>query len=278
MSLYTMDCGLLFVKDAEVYDERLKGVDRALANPCYLIRHGSDYLLWDVGLMDALAPYGRLVGPPVQPGEPEVKSKIYVMLSRTLASQLATLHLRPDNIRFVSVAGFPFDHTGNIGLFKHSTLLIDDKEYSVWQSPRFRDVMKSQYSVFYFADSDGEVAARKMHKVLIPHSESYDVFGDGSVVIYPAPGHTPGQRVLLIRMPQSGNFLITGDVYDMSELRKFQLEGVPFDGVPDSADLEETVKSQAAVERLAKETEAKVILPHEFSDFFAMPAFPDALH
>lgn len=281
MSLYTMDCGLLFMRNANVYDPlgRLKGVDRPMANPCYLIRRGSDYMMWDVGLTDALVDSDAHLSHTDPPG---IDSELTISASRTLIGQLATLHLRPDDIKYVGVASSVLDHTGNIGLFKHSELLIDEKEYAYWQSPTYAKLVKEYYNPIAWAD--GDKFARAMNKVLIPHSEPYDVFHDGTVLIYPAPGHTPGQRIVLVRLPESGPYLITGDVYNLRELRQWQLEGVTgaaFDRdhrpTTDEAALE-AAKSQAFVEQLAKETGAKVILPHDFGDFFAMPAFPDALH
>jgi glyoxylase-like metal-dependent hydrolase (beta-lactamase superfamily II) len=39
-------------------------------------------------------------------------------------------------------------------------------------------------------------AALRNSKTLILTSEDYDVFGDGTVIIKAAPGHTPGHQVL----------------------------------------------------------------------------------
>ena len=38
-----------------------------------------------------------------------------------------------------------------------------------------------------------------------------DVFGDGSVVILATPGHTPGHQSLLVRLPQTGAVVLSGD-------------------------------------------------------------------
>ena len=40
----------------------------------------------------------------------------------------------------------------------------------------------------------------------------YDVFGDGSVVIKSAPGHTPGHQVLFVRLPSRGPVMLSGDM------------------------------------------------------------------
>ena len=44
-----------------------------------------------------------------------------------------------------------------------------------------------------------------------------DVFGDGSVMMLYTPGHTPGHHSLLVKLPQTGNFIITGDAVHFRE-------------------------------------------------------------
>ena len=39
-----------------------------------------------------------------------------------------------------------------------------------------------------------------------------DVFGDGSAVFFPTPGHTPGSQSLLLRLKKSGFIILSGDV------------------------------------------------------------------
>jgi len=45
----------------------------------------------------------------------------------------------------------------------------------------------------------------------------HDVFGDGSVVIKSAPGHTPGHQVLVVRLPKTGAVLLSGDMVHFQE-------------------------------------------------------------
>src|SRR5688572_8098722 len=39
----------------------------------------------------------------------------------------------------------------------------------------------------------------------------HDVFGDGSVTILAAPGHTPGHQSLLVKLPKTGALVLSGD-------------------------------------------------------------------
>ena len=95
---------------------------------------------------------------------------------------------------------------------------------------------------------------------------------DGSVTIVQTPGHTPGHTVLLVRLPNAGPVLLTGDMFHLAESRERHL-------VPSfNTDRAQTVASQAEVERIATETGARVVRQHVPEDFNAMPAFPAPLN
>lgn len=46
---------------------------------------------------------------------------------------------------------------------------------------------------------------------------SHDVFGDGSVVLVPAPGHTPGSLIAFIALPSGQRYALIGDLAWQSE-------------------------------------------------------------
>ena len=58
-----------------------------------------------------------------------------------------------------------------------------------------------------------------------PQPVDKDVFGDGSVIMLYTPGHTPGHHSLLVKLPQTGNVLISGDAVHFRE--NFDNDGVP---------------------------------------------------
>ena len=60
-----------------------------LTYSCYLIRHGSEYMIWDTG------------NPPGIPESPKV----------SLVDQLRELKLRPEQIRYVGISHYHQDHT-----------------------------------------------------------------------------------------------------------------------------------------------------------------------
>ena len=62
---------------------------------------------------------------------------------------------------------------------------------------------------------------------LAPFARSLDVMGDGSLVLLPTPGHTPGSLSLLIRRQTRSPLLLVGDLtYGADLLERRQLPGV----------------------------------------------------
>jgi glyoxylase-like metal-dependent hydrolase (beta-lactamase superfamily II) len=62
-------------------------------------------------------------------------------------------------------------------------------------------------------------AQLKTAKTILIESGQFNVFGDGSVVIKFAPGHTPGHQMLLVRLKNTGPVLLSGDLYHFPQER-----------------------------------------------------------
>lgn len=62
---------------------------------------------------------------------------------------------------------------------------------------------------------------------LAPFTAAHDLFGDGSMVLLPTPGHTPGSISMLVRQPGVAPLLMVGDVtYDVHLLEAGHVPGV----------------------------------------------------
>lgn len=254
VQLYAMDCGHFDVSDAGVFSDRhvYDGQRRQMIVPCYLIRHPRGDLIWDTGVPEAIADQPNGVTDP----------PFHVTVPVKLSAQLAQLHLTPSDIEFLSVSHSHFDHIGNGNMFAHSTWIVDADEKAYAFRPQAR------------ADAQSFAAYNELEHAntrLIEGDADYDVFGDGSVTIIQAPGHTPGHTLLLVRLAHAGPILITGDMYHLAEAR--QLRTVP----TFNTSREQTLASMDKVERIAMETHARVIREHVPEDFETLPHFPQAL-
>jgi glyoxylase-like metal-dependent hydrolase (beta-lactamase superfamily II) len=252
LRLYAMDCGTLTVPDADPFadDGAYKGVSRTMVVPCYLIRHPKGDLIWDAGLPQAIADLPGGVGPQG------------IVMRRKLTDQLADLGLTPADIEYLSVSHSHFDHIGNGGLFAASTWIVDADE----RAHAFRPEARADTQTF-----SAYAALETAPTLLLKDRSTHDVFGDGSVTIIAAPGHTPGHRLLLVRLARSGPVLLTGDMFHLAESRAGRR--VPRFNV----DRKQTLESMDRLEVLARETGARVVRQHVKEDFDAMPAFPAAM-
>jgi len=103
-----------------------------------------------------------------------------------------------------------------------------------------------------------------------PQSADKDVFGDGSVTVLRAPGHTPGHQMLLVRLKDKGPVVLVGDAVHFHE--NYQASGVP--GF--NYDRAQTLASIERIKQIEKNLKATVIIQHDPRDIGKLPAFPAA--
>ncbi|NIJ19417.1 glyoxylase-like metal-dependent hydrolase (beta-lactamase superfamily II) [Sphingomonas naasensis] len=245
VELWRLDCGDLDVSDfAEFSDtHRYDGKPYKLVDSCYLIRHGSDYLLWDTGLG------GDILGQQV------VDGVFTLTLKSRLVPQLAQIGVKPGQVRFVGISHRHFDHIGQLGDFPRATLLIGAGDFAAIKAdnPKAAGLFKP------WLDGTSKVEAVAGDK---------DVFGDGSVVMLAMPGHTPGHHALLVRLKGAGPVLLSGDQFHATE--SFEHDQVPVF----NTDRADTLASIVRFKQIAANLKAKVVIQHEPADVAKLPLFP----
>jgi glyoxylase-like metal-dependent hydrolase (beta-lactamase superfamily II) len=87
----------------------------------------------------------------------------------------------------------------------------------------------------------------------------HDVFGDGTVIIKSAPGHTPGHQVLYVKLPKTGGVLLSGDLYHYSQERT--MNRYPTFEFSE----EQTRTSRAGVEAFLMRTGAQLWIQHDLT-------------
>lgn len=193
LRVYIMDCGTIEVSDISVFSPGVdKDVKKTLTDSCYLIAHPKGTLIWDTGLNDEIAamPEGKKLG-----------AVFHGTLKKPVAAQLKEIGYAPGDINFLGLSHMHFDHTGNVGLFPKATLLMQKEEYA---SAFGADAAKFGNDVKNYPT----LGANPVTQLEGDH----DVFGDGSVVIKRAVGHTPGHQTLFLKLKKTGNVLLSGDL------------------------------------------------------------------
>jgi glyoxylase-like metal-dependent hydrolase (beta-lactamase superfamily II) len=239
LRLYVFDCGKLDIQDISPYQlKREEIATNVMSVPCFLVAHPKGTLMWDVGAVPDSA---------IPPGGTGVM-RVYGTSTKKLAAQMAEVGYTPADIAYLSLSHFHWDHVGNANMFAKSTWLVRQKE---------RDVM--------FSDPPSprtepqNFSALKNAKTVIIPAGDYDVFGDGTVVIKSAAGHSPDHQVLYLKLARTGPVVLSGDLYHYPEERT---RGI----VPKTEfDPQQTAESRARVEAFLKQTGAQLWIEHDFN-------------
>ena len=238
-----LDCGTIVVSDLDVFssDGDYAGVSDTMTDPCFLIHHPDGKMIWDLGLPSLLSVAG-----------PQTQQVFTVSMETTITSQLADQGLTTSDIDVFAVSHSHFDHIGQVDQLQDSLWLVHEDELAAMlpadgEAP---DVTADQLALFALFEG----IERKTF------TGDFDVFGDGRVVIFETPGHTPGHTALQLNMPEAGYVLLTGDLYHRAESRG--LRRVPRFNFDEA----QTRESFEAFEARAESLGAKIIIQHEPAD------------
>jgi len=250
--LYALDCGRVDVKNMGIFSDtgEYDGKQGNLAAPCFVVRHPKGTLVWDTGLPDKLAENKKGV---------DLDGGFHISRQVTLAEQLKALDVAPKDVTAVAFSHFHFDHTGNANVFESSTWIINKAELA-W----------AVADPAPFGVDAGSFSGYKTAKTQMIDGD-YDVFGDGSVVILKAPGHTPGHQVLQLKLKKTGVVILSGDLYHTRDNRKYRR-------VPAfNYERADTLASIDRVEKIIANTRGRLVVQHDPVDFEALPKFPKYL-
>jgi N-acyl homoserine lactone hydrolase len=245
LRLYVFDCGTLKADPARF---RLKAEEIAtteLSVPCFLVAHPRGTLIWDPGAVpDAdWTPTGApVVHHLVLPDSGERD----LTLRKSLLAQLSEVGYSAGDITYLSFSHYHYDHTANANSFAGATWLVRAIE---------RDAMFAEKPPGVARPSS--YAALKNSKTVIIASDEHDVFGDGSVIMKLAAGHTPGHQVLYVKLPKTGAVVLSGDLYHFPEARTLKRVAT-FD-----FDQEQTPVSREAIEAFLARTGAQLWIQHD---------------
>jgi len=158
--------------------------------PAWLVRHGDDVVVFDAGLHPSLAgssePLGRM-SKLFQPMLPD---------SGTVGHRLEQHDVDPLGSFTVVVSHTHFDHVGGLCEMPNARIIVNADEWA-------------------FAMAAGQEGGFDTSLVDLGHdvvtvTGEHDVFGDGSVVCIPTPGHTCGHQSLRVSA-EGGPVILTSD-------------------------------------------------------------------
>jgi len=212
----------------------------------FLIVHPRGVLMWDAG---AVADHERTgpVGTEQRLLRRDGQER-FVKLGQTLVSQLAAAGYQPADVTYLALSHYHWDHTADANLFARAHWLVS----------------KPEHDAMFSADPPGGTrpetySALKNSRSTIITTDEYDVFGDGTVIIKQAHGHTEGHTVLYVKLANTGGVVLSGDLYHYPAERT--LGRLPTFEVSEA----ETKAARAEVERFLERTGATLWIQHDLA-------------
>jgi len=169
--------------------------------PSFLIEHPRGRVVFDTGVhLDAARdPVARLGAAAAGVYTVELTPEEQV------GARLRALGCDPASIRFAINSHLHFDHTGGNAELPNAVFLHQRAEWAAGQEP-------DQVAANAYNPRDYDLG----HEVLLLDGE-HDVFGDGSVVCLPTPGHTPGHQSLVVDGADGRTVLVGQALYTRGE-------------------------------------------------------------
>jgi N-acyl homoserine lactone hydrolase len=193
--LYALCTGHVELDRASMVSDLAPGQPWTVPVPSFLVDHPRGRLLFDTGVhcQARLDPLGRL--------GPERIKRLTVKSAEgdDVLPQLARLGLQAGDIRYVANSHLHFDHCGGNEFFPRATFLVQRPELEAARRPGFVPGYNPSPIDFEhpldYRMIDGE----------------HDVFDDGTVVLLPTYGHTPGHQSLVVRAGRGATIVCASD-------------------------------------------------------------------
>ena len=229
--LYILNCGEGIAGDISRWSPGLnEGKSMDFVDNCYLIKHSQGWFLWDTGITDAVAdmPNG------LAPADPKA---VTWHRPKKLAAQLEQLGVKPSDIKAMAISHTHPDHIGNVEMFPNAMLYVQKAEYE-WPGANNAPRFKPEHPV---TKLEGD----------------RDIFGDGSLVVLSTPGHTPGHQSLLVKLPKTGEVVLSGDAVHFKS--NWENRGVPVNNVSK----EQTLASMQKISDTLTKDKAQLWINHD---------------
>ncbi|MGM9590356.1 MAG: N-acyl homoserine lactonase family protein [Faecousia sp.] len=229
IKVHIFHTGSVIVDQAIPYKEKnplavtgfFRGAEKKLTLPvsAYLIQHPNGNVLIDTGWDSKYVTerphrfFGLLDGistPVIKPGE-------------SIDCKLKSLGLSPADIDYLFFSHMDFDHTSGLRLVQDARHIMASEEEIADSRKYFFRYVKTNWD---FADVQ---PFRYTQTGLGPVGKSFDVFGDGSVVLINTPGHTHGMFSARISSGQR-YLLLSGDTtYTQESIIQKRIPGFTVD-------------------------------------------------
>lgn len=146
----------------------------------------------------------------------------------TLPALLADRGYDIGAVRYAVLSHLHQDHIGGLRDLQHAEIVVSDAE---WRQVSRRTAVVDGYLVDHILVPGVRVTrvtpAPTGDASIAPFTEAHDLLGDGTLLLVPTPGHSPGSLSLLLRRDGEPPVLLVGDLtYDVDLLAAGRVPGV----------------------------------------------------
>ena len=204
MTLSAIHAGKMFSPAAMAYRGGSFGDERVFSMGGVLVQHPRGMLLFDAGFGSKVDEH-FLTTP-----------RLMQLTSRyekqpTVAEQLKAAGIASDELMGVVLTHAHWDHISGVEELRGVPIWITQPELDFVKSGNQATALARQLDLPDYKTYDFPGGA------YLGFDASFDVFGDGSVVIVPAFAHTPGSIIAFINLPSGARYAMVGDLVWQSE-------------------------------------------------------------
>jgi len=188
LKLYAFTCGW-FQAPVRFFIDGDEGDMLRSPIPAYLIDHPKGLALFDTGLGSR---FRRTVGKRLA----QTETGFEFEESDDIGARLRAMLVDPQKVRWIINSHLHADHCGGNASVPNATVIVQRREL---------ESARSLIGTPNYDAADFETG----HDTLVIDGE-YDLYGDGSVVVFPTYGHTAGHQCARVRLSK-GDVVLAGD-------------------------------------------------------------------
>lgn len=195
---------------------------------CYLLEHRDGLVLFDTGLDPAIVSDPNYIQSPIGRFFRRKVFRLHIGPEDSLDQRLAALGFSASAVRIAAFSHLHFDHVGGIAHIPQADLLVSRDEWAQLSGPRPEREWVLREHI--------ELPGAKWHPIDFTPTDDpllalfggvHDVMGDGSMLLLPTPGHSPGSMSMLVRSTNMPPLLLVGDLtYEFDMLMNDQVPGI----------------------------------------------------
>ena len=221
----------------------------------YLLDHQDGLVLFDTGLDPAIATDRNYISSPLGRFLLRRIFRLHISEEDQLDKVLAARGVSAADVRKAVISHLHFDHVGGIAKIPQAELLVSDREWVQLSGPHPEhdwilrehiEIPGAKWQPFAFEPTDDPLFEA--------FDGVFDVAGDGSMILLPTPGHTPGSLSMLVRSGEWPPILLIGDLAYVGDM-------LMRDAVPGTGDAKALRASFAKVRKLKERLPDLVIVP-----------------